>query len=297
MYGNNQYGVLKYGENIPGSHDIEKLTPDLMRYLPRYYKKSFTMINIQESIAQEFGVVKYHIEDIHKQFFLDTATWGLAIYEKELGLDTNMDLSYEDRREIIKAKLRGTGTVTSEMIKNTAEAFSGGEVDILEFPEEFYFIVKFIGIKGIPRNMQGFINMLEDIKPAHLGYEFKYNFTVWKMLKEWGILWGQVYTYWRDLIKFNWLELKNVKWNELPNYITPTRQERKRWDEFSTELWSTLFTGDWDSILSFKWTDMIDKAWNSISTGAWNDMAIKTVEEHTMTWDELKVYEDLRRTS
>ena len=76
------------------------------------------------------------------------------------------------------------------MIKETAEAFSGGEVDVIEYPEESKFIVKFIGVKGIPRNMQGFIDMLETIKPAHLGYEFKYTFTVWNHLT--GLTWEQV---------------------------------------------------------------------------------------------------------
>lgn len=188
-YGANKYGVYQYGEeSIPGS-DIELHAPDLMSLLPWYYKSNTTMEELQDSSAKELGRLYYNLEDLINQLFVDTATWGLSIYEKELGLQTNMGLSYEERREIIKAKLRGRGTTTKEMIKDTAEAFSGGEVDVIEYPEEYKFVVKFIGVKGIPRNMQAFIDMLETIKPAHLAYEFKYTYTVWNHLTD--LTWGQ----------------------------------------------------------------------------------------------------------
>ena len=187
------YGKFKYGEFIyseegtPDSQDIDLLIPNLMKYLPWYYEKSTAMNEIQGSIAKEFGIFAYYTEDVYKQLFIDTATWGLSIYEKELGIKTNMNLDFEERREIIKAKLRGRGTTTKEMIKNTAEAFSGGEVDVIEYPEEYRFIVKFIGVKGIPKNMQGFIEMLETIKPAHLAYKFKYTYTTCQMLIDWNV--------------------------------------------------------------------------------------------------------------
>ena len=161
-----------------------------MSLLPWYYKSNVTIEGLQNSIAKELGKLYYNLEDLINQLFIGTATWGLSIYEKELRLPTSLNLSYEERREIIKAKLWGRGTTTKQMIKDTAEAFSGGEVDVIEYPEKYKFVVKFIGVKGIPRNMQGFIDMLETIKPAHLAYEFKYTFTVWNHLT--GLTWGQV---------------------------------------------------------------------------------------------------------
>ena len=124
-YGAHKYGEYKYGEeSIPGS-DIEVRTPDLMSLLPWYYKSNVTIEGLQNSIAKELGKLYYNLEDLINQLFIDTATWGLSIYEKQLGLQTNLSLSYEERREIIKAKLRGRGTTTKQMIKETAEAFSG----------------------------------------------------------------------------------------------------------------------------------------------------------------------------
>ena len=82
------------------------------------------------------------------------------------------------------------------MMKNVAQAFSGGEVDILENFSDYSFIVQFIGIKGIPKNMQGLIDMIETIKPAHLGYSFKYTYTVWNFLSK--LTWQNNKT-WDDL--------------------------------------------------------------------------------------------------
>lgn len=199
MYGKYKYGVYKYSEEgVPDGSEIEEFIPDLMKYLPWYYQQSEITKEIQNSIAKEFGIIAYYIEDINKQFFIDTATWGLGIYEKELGLKTNLNLSYEERREIIIAKMRGYGTTTKAMIKNTAESFSGGEVDVIEYPAEYRFIVKFVGILGIPRNMQAFIDMLEAIKPAHLTYSFEYTYTIWDSVKP--LTWEQASAKtWREL--------------------------------------------------------------------------------------------------
>ena len=80
------------------------------------------------------------------------------------------------------------------MIKNTAEAFSGGEVDIIENFNDYSFIVKFVGVKGIPKNLALFKQMLEEIKPAHLNYELEFTYNTWDMIMS-----------------------KNPKWNEVSN--------------------------------------------------------------------------------
>jgi len=201
LYGTHKYGEHKYGEETIPDSDIELRAPDLMLLLPWFYKGNITMQELQNSASKELGRLYCHLEDLINQLFVDTATWGLSIYEKELDLTTNPSLSYEERRELIKAKLWGRGTVTKQMIKETAEAFSGGEVDVIEYPLEYRFVVKFIGVKGIPRNMRGFIDMLETIKPAHLAYEFNYTYTVWDFIKHliWndvsGMTWGDLRVY------------------------------------------------------------------------------------------------------
>lgn len=172
---------------------------DLTKYVPPFIVAEIKdMRAIYDVQSFEIDKINYCIEDIQKQFYIDTATWGLAYWEKRYGLETNINISYEQRREIIKAKKRGQGTTTKAMIKNAAEAFSNGEAEIIEVNSEGYFKIKFVGIKGIPDNMEAFKSMLEDIIPAHLGYVFEYTYTTWGEVKK--ATWGTIKTgSWGDL--------------------------------------------------------------------------------------------------
>lgn len=190
---------IKY--NIPNEEELQFYTPDLMKFLPAYYHANKTMNIIDNYIAGEIGRVKFNAQDLMNQLYVDTATWGLSAWEENLGINTELNKSDEARRELIKAKLRGSGTATKALIKNVAEAFSGGEVDIIEKFYDYSFTVNFIGIKGIPKNMAGLIESIEDIKPAHLGYSFKYTYTVWNFIE-----------------KLAWQEVNSKKWNDLKVY-------------------------------------------------------------------------------
>ena len=195
---NKIYGIKVAIKNM-SEPNIDYKSPDLMKYLPYYYKQSDFTNNIQDAIAKEIGLLNYYKDDLMKQFFISTATWGLSYYEKELEIEHNPKLTIEQRREIIIAKLRGRGTTTVKMIKNTAESFAGGEVEVDEHNEENYFIIRFVGVKGIPNNMSAFIDMLETIKPAHLNYEIEYTYLTWGDIKK--HTWGKLSSYtWGDVM-------------------------------------------------------------------------------------------------
>ena len=190
MYGQNQYGTTAYStESISNNEEIKKYNVILSPYVPTFISELPEIKAIYDAEGIELGLLKYQLDDIKKQFRIDTATWGLDWWEDKYGIKTNYLLSYEDRREIVKAKKRGRGTTTKAMIKNTAESFSGGECNVIEHNSEYYFTIHFIGVKGIPRNMQAFKDMLEIIKPAHLGYVFMYTYNTWGMLKERNLSW------------------------------------------------------------------------------------------------------------
>ncbi|MNI05814.1 hypothetical protein D3C73_587780 [compost metagenome] len=201
------YGAIQYGAFEFGSSDSDgvilppNVNLNLMKYLPAFYQEIKEMRELQATAAEEIGMLHYRVEDILNQYFIETATWGLDQWENQFGLSTDRTKSYEIRREMVKAKLRGAGTTTKQMIVNAAAAFSGGEVSVQDYPEEYRFEVQFIGFLGIPPNMAGFIGMLEEIKPAHLTYSFKYTYTAWNMLAN-----------------LQWSQAKTKTWNELRVY-------------------------------------------------------------------------------
>lgn len=202
MYGETQYGILQYGQDILTEDEIESFIPELMRYLPLYYnRKTGFMQDIQNSISQEAGRLYYANKDTLDQVFIDSATWGLDIWEQELGIETDILKTYESRREAIIGKLRGSGTVTERMLKNIALALTNAEITIIENYDNYSFIIKFIGIKGIPPNIPNFINMIEAIKPAHLGYSIEYT-----------------YSWWDNLKALTWDEINAYTWNKIREY-------------------------------------------------------------------------------
>lgn len=190
MYGNNLYGLVQYARDKADSGQQEEYFVDLARYVPPFLAELQELAELYRTEGYEIGYLQHNLRDLFDQAFIVSATWGLVLWERMYGVTTNMSLSYEQRREILMAKLRGQSTTTKQMIRDTAAAFSGGEVQVIEDNPCYHFIVRFVGVKGIPRNMQAFIDMLNEIKPAHLSYSFEYTYTVWGNLK--GLTWGEL---------------------------------------------------------------------------------------------------------
>ena len=204
MYSKKIYGVSPYLDIPKKEQDKEEIEikreTNLLEYLPSFYHNSDVIKSFMESNSIEVDTLKAYIEDLSKNLYVKTATWGLDLFEEELGLATDKSISYEERRERILAKKRGNGTTTKAMIKNTAEAFSGGEVEVIENFNDYSFVVKFVGVKGIPKNLTLFKNMIEEIKPAHLNYELAFTYTVWSMVMA-------TDNTWNDFNNKTWVEL------------------------------------------------------------------------------------------
>lgn len=200
-YGSSLYSELQYSADEDSNHPGEVETPDLMWYLPDYYKDVREMEKLQETIGIEIGGLKVGTIDVLDQAFVETATVSLGRWEAELGLNIDSSKSYATRREMIKAKLRGNGTTTPEMIQRTASAFSGGVVEVKEVPDEYRFEIHFVSTLGIPPNMAGLIQIVEEIKPAHLAYEFVFSYTWWDSVKV-----------------LTWENAHSKTWNELRTY-------------------------------------------------------------------------------
>ncbi|WP_024348043.1 YmfQ family protein [Lacrimispora indolis] len=202
MYGKNQYGLIQYSQEKSTDEEQKDYHVDLARYAPPFLAEIRELKAIYETEGYAVGLLEHELSELLDQCFISTATWGLTRWEEVYGLATNMALSYEQRREILMAKLRGQGTTTAQMIQETAETFSGGEIEVIEDNSNYHFIVRFIGIKGIPRNMNAFISMLEDIKPAHLSYSFEYRYTTWGEL---------INRTWDSLTGFTWDSVRTLK--------------------------------------------------------------------------------------
>lgn len=174
----------------------------LRDYYPKFLRDSKTLSELWKTSQIEHDRIDEAINDLTNQLFVKTATWGLDLWESFLNIKTE-NKPVEFRRAVILSKLRGSGTTTIQAIKDLSLSFQNGEVDVIEYPLEGYFTVKFIGLNGVPPNLQDFLNAIEDLKPAHLGYTFEFSYMTWNQFDGYNKTWDA----W-DALNLNWDEFQ-----------------------------------------------------------------------------------------
>lgn len=106
------------------------------------------------------------------QFSIDTATVGLVGWERAAGIETDLSLSLDWRRAKIKAKLRGLGVTTPQVICEIVESFTGGVATLQEGVAKHTFRVTVDGVLNPPEDMATLRHSVTVVKPAHLAHEY-----------------------------------------------------------------------------------------------------------------------------
>ncbi|WP_159449954.1 putative phage tail protein [Clostridium massiliodielmoense] len=140
----------------------------LKNYVPFFIYKIKEIQNIYNAQQKEIDKLNLDVKDLKAQCFVNTATWGLNLWEEFVGIDTDTRKSIEERRASILAKLRGQGTTTIKVIEEIAKAYAD-RVGVTEHNKESYFTIDLESIdKGFPYSLNSLYNIIEEIQPAHL---------------------------------------------------------------------------------------------------------------------------------
>lgn len=145
---------------------------ELFSYLPAYYETSRVMQSDMDAKGSELDALYQALNSTADQFFVRTATWGLERWEMELGIPTDRNKPIEQRRAVLESKLRGAGTFSGALVKNVAEAYDRGAIEVSFQPGEWGFTVKFVDTLGIPPNLSDLKSAIEEIKPAHMAVDY-----------------------------------------------------------------------------------------------------------------------------
>ncbi|MDB3082991.1 hypothetical protein C4097_00245 [Clostridioides difficile] len=144
----------------------------LIDHLPSFANNEID-IQIQDALENELLTLLDEKNDLLDQFFIDTATWGLDDWEDLLKIKTNSKLDFDTRRSNIKAKMRGKGTTTIEVIKAISEAYTKTNVDVEVFSNLFSFTLSFITNNCSYNTILELDKKIEEIKPCHLEHKFE----------------------------------------------------------------------------------------------------------------------------
>ena len=172
--------------------------------LPLRFKNSEEVKEFENAVDGFMEKTEAEKQSFFNQLNVDTATWGLSLWEKQYGIDTDISKSLDDRRSRIKSKLLGVGTTTKELIKSLGEIFSNGGVIVTEHNDQYYFEIEFVGRFGLPENINDLKAAVDEAKPAHLGAVYICKYRTYGDVEELMLTYGELEKY-----TFNEIREKN----------------------------------------------------------------------------------------
>lgn len=176
---------------------------EMLSYLPRYYETSRVMWAILQAEGSEFDKLRQALDETLDQFFVRTATWGLDMWETELGLTPAHDQPDAERRDKIISRLRGFGTATIGIVKQVAESYDKGAIDVIEDHAAYTVTIRFVDTSGVPPNIDDLKAAVRAVVPAHLDIKYEFNYFVWDELDKKLWTWDQL-----DALNLTWSELE-----------------------------------------------------------------------------------------
>ena len=141
---------------------------DILKYLPNFLSKDPMFHCAAETCNEEHDRLRLALQDLADNFFVNTATWALPLYESFLGIQPSVGDSDEFRRQRIFFKLQHVDVSTKDFMNSIINVYSAGHIE--EVNEEYYFKVYCIMNDKDTTTLQKLITQLNIYKPAHLGY-------------------------------------------------------------------------------------------------------------------------------
>lgn len=158
---------------------------ELINKLHKDDRKSKFVQNLFGAIYDFLISVNNFIIGLKNEFFFDTLTdFSASAYERLMDIKSFAGASIEDRRSAIRARWRANGKNTIALIQDICNSWQNGEILA-------HFIggkiqLKFVGAYGTPseNNLMALIAQLNEMIPAHIGYEFIYKYLLIKDIHE-----------------------------------------------------------------------------------------------------------------
>lgn len=169
----------------------------------RYYRHPQTG-SILDALEEQSGVCAEQIYDILDQFFIDTATWALYLWEQKYGITPDESKSLTERRAAVRDKMTAADNTTAEMVRQLAMALTGYEARVVINSADYSFSLEFLGEESTLADIDvsQVRKMVEQIKPAHL--RFIISGLTWNDIESVGLTWQ-----WFDDTPASWAEFES----------------------------------------------------------------------------------------
>ena len=152
---------------------------ELTQYVPkRYWGNDAVQKLIYEKLTNRLNWLEGIFEEIvNNAYIKDMNEESLSKLEKEFKIKSTNDMTLEDRKTFLLSILRGVGVTNVEKLKNIAQSYECGDIEVIQNYSSYSIIIQFVSILGVPKRLNDLKKAIEKVIPCHLGvsYEFKYN--------------------------------------------------------------------------------------------------------------------------
>ncbi len=161
-------------ENFPTSESAKEM---LHSASEEFYERSYVFKWILQVMGLEWDEAKKIIgEELPKQLFIETATWGLRYHEEKWQMPVREDMGYEERRKLLYAKRDFKAPMTPyAMEQYIGKNLPGVEVHVMDChdPGEFGFVPEHPNVFKVAFRTEGTLDArtalqtIEKIKQSH----------------------------------------------------------------------------------------------------------------------------------
>lgn len=171
---------------------------------PDFYENDELTQALLQVTGTEMDLFQANLQDIFNQsVVLYAEEWGLSMYEQELALPFEGLSPIPDRQANIIAAMRGSGTVTTQVLESVANAWEYGTTQVFEVYGQGLLVVRVLDVHGTPSNVADLERALRAKKPAHLRLILQFSFFIWDQLDAHHWTWDQL-----DAFQFTWDQLE-----------------------------------------------------------------------------------------
>lgn len=145
------------------------------------------MGELLDAEQEEITFLLNELGKIYNRLYVKSADiTGIRYWEDEYAIPHNDELTIEQRRARVLAKINSSISATKKMLEDLVKQVLGADsVTIVEYPDEYRFVI-YVNTKKFEENMKIADDAVDEARPAHLVYKFinsiyrkyRYNFYV-----------------------------------------------------------------------------------------------------------------------
>lgn len=160
-------------ENFP----TRETAKDMMTMISPIYDESYVAKWIFEVMSASLQLAQETIKGFREQEFPATVTWAIEYWEQAYGIESNPDLSIEERRAALITRRNYRGPMNPARIEAICEAICGREVELVENVAPHTFEIKILPGTS-DADIQAIYDAVYDVKQSQKSFRIVFEVPV-----------------------------------------------------------------------------------------------------------------------